>query len=816
MILLDYSVSAGQVLGTDTTMNWSYSGIRLVLVALLMACAVSAFAANEFVVRDMRVEGLQRISEGTVFNYLPINIGDRVDDVRIQEAIRNLYSQGLFENVEMRRDADTLIVVVRERPSIESFEIEGNKDIKTEQLLESLRGVGLAKGRTFDRSILENVQMALREQYYSRGKYGVVVDANVEDRPNNTVRVKFDIKEGDRAKIRQVNIVGNTAFSDEDIRDGFQLDTANWLSWFRQDDRYSAEALEGDLETLRSYYMDRGYADFRIDSTQVAISPNKKDIFVTVGIHEGDLYTVSEIKLVGDMVIPEQFLRALVLAQPGSVFNLNLLTRSAEFMSLRLGEQGYANAEIEPVPELDYESKEATVTFYVDPQSRVYVRRINFNGIDQVDDEVLRRELRQMEGAYLSNSQLDRSKIRLQRLPYIETVEFNNSPVPGSPDLVDVDFDLEYRMPGQFSGGVGYSEAQGTLLNGSVVHTNFLGSGNRVALELISGRFQTVYSLSHTDPYRSMDGIRRTIGINYRDLTQFTSGASDFSTTSASATVDYGYPLTEFQSLSFGVTFQRAELLASTSSTQQAQDWVRSNGNTFVEDTGFGFEFFGTKYNSYELLAGWTYDSRNRALFATRGTRQQIILSYTLPGSEVEYYSARHNFTKYVPLWKRWTLRLNTELAFGEALNETTALPPFKRYFGGGPQSVRGYRESYLGTRDSFGNPYGGNVLVAGQAELILPLPEKISGQARASLFYDIGNVFDTGEVAFTDRLGSRVKYEPDFNELRASVGIGVEWLAPLGLFRFSYAFPLNEYVGNDRFYGDELERFQFSIGQAF
>ena len=396
----------------------TFGGCRRILAALLLCLTLPVAAqADDFVVRDMRVEGLQRISEGTVFNYLPINIGDRIDEIRVQEAIRTLYVQGLFEDIEMRRDGDSLVIVVQERPSIESFEVEGNKDIKTEELLESLRGVGLAKGRTFDRSILDNVEMALREQYYARGKYAVQVDSYVNPRPNNTVQVGFDIKEGDRAKIRQVNIVGNAAFDDEEIREGFELDTANWLSWFRQDDRYSAEALEGDLETLRSFYMDRGYADFRVDSTQVAISPNKKDMFVTIGIHEGDLYTVSDIKIVGDMVVPESFLRAMVLAQPGSIFNQQLLTQSAEFMSLRLGEQGYANAEIEPVPELDHENKEAEITLYVDPKSRVYVRRINFRGINEVDDEVLRREMRQMEGSYLSNRLVDRSKVRLQRLP---------------------------------------------------------------------------------------------------------------------------------------------------------------------------------------------------------------------------------------------------------------------------------------------------------------------------------------------------------------------------------------------------------------
>ena len=778
---------------------------------------VSSMAASDFDVKDMRVEGLQRISEGTVFNYLPINIGDPVDSIRIGEAVRALYGQDLFDDIEMRRDGDTLVIVVHERPSIESFEIEGNKDIKTEDLTDSLRSVGLARGRTFDRSVLDNVEMFLTEQYYSRGKYAVAIDTEIIERPNNTVRLKVNVKEGDRAKIRQVNIVGNEMFEDDVIRSDFTLDTANWLSWIRQDDRYAKEALEGDLEILRSYYMDRGYADFDIDSTQVAISPNKKDIFVTINIEEGQTYTVSEVKLVGEMVIPEAYLRALILAQPGSVFSQGLLTRSADLMSFRLSEEGYANAEIEPVPELDHETKEATITFYINPQSRVYVRNINFNGVDQIDDEVLRREMRQMEGAYLSNTLVDRSKVRLQRLPYVEAVESDSVPVPGSPDLVDVEFDIEYRMPGQFSGGIGYSESQKIMLNGSIVHTNFLGTGNRIALELMSGKFQKLYSLSHTDPYRTMDGVRRTLSVNYRDVTQFTSATSDFSTTSAGATIDYGYPISEYQSLSFGATYQHSELLSSTNSTQQAQHWVANNGNPFIEDVGGGAVFFGTEFDTFELIAGWTYDSRNRALFANRGTRQTFFLSATAPGSEVDFYTARYNFTKYIPLWSnKWTLRVNAEVAIGEALGDTTALPPYKQFYGGGPKSIRGYKESYMGPRDSFGRPYGGNMLVASQVELILPMPAKFASQARASLFYDVGNVFNTGEVAFTDKLGAPIEYKPDVDELRTSVGVAVQWLAPLGLFRFSYAYPLNPYPGNDRYFGDEIERFQFSIGQAF
>ncbi|MCH6549523.1 MAG: outer membrane protein assembly factor BamA [Proteobacteria bacterium] len=786
-----------------------------VIAVACLTLPVAALAVD-FVVRDMRVEGLQRISEGTVFNYLPINVGDTVDDIRIQEAMRALYSQQLFDDIEMRRDGDTLIIAVKERPSIEDFTIEGNKDIKTEDLMESLRGVGLARGRTFDRSVLDEVQQFLKEQYYDRGKYAVVVNTDVMDRPNNTVRVSIEVKEGERAKIRQVNIIGNRSFDEKTIREDFELDTANWLSWIRQDDRYAKESLGGDLETLRSFYMDRGYADFRIESTQVAISPNKKDIYVTINLHEGEQYKISDTKVVGKMVIPEEQLSGLILAKPGSTFNLQLLTQSMELMEFRLGEQGYSNAEIEPVPELDHEKKEASVTFFVDPGSRVYVRRIIFKNIDQVDDEVLRREMRQTEGAYLSNRLVDRSRIRLQRLPYIEKVEVENVPVPGSPDLVDIEFDIEYRMPGQFSGGLGFSESQGLILNGSIVHTNFLGSGNRVALQVSTGSFSTLYSLSHTDPYTTRNGVRRTVSVNFRDITQFTSASSDFSTTNIGATIEYGYPITEYQSLSLGLSFNRAELLASSRSSQQAQDWVLNNGNQFTDEVSPGVVFTGTEFDTYELIAGWSYDSRNRSLFADRGSRQQLFFSYALPGSGVEYYTVRHNFTKYIPLFGRWTIRLNSELGFGEALGDTTALPPYKQFFSGGPQSVRGYKESWLGPRDSFGNPYGGNVLVAGQVELIIPLPAKLSGSTRASIFYDIGNVFNSGEVEFTDKLGAPISYKPDFNELKTSVGVAVQWLAPMGLFRFSYAVPLNEFKGNDRFYGDVIEGFQFSIGQAF
>ena len=550
---------------------------------LLGGCAASAasHAWDPFVVRNFSVEGAQRISEGTVYNYLPINIGDMVDEQRARESIRALYQAGFFQDVELRRDGDTLVIAVLERPTIQEFTFDGNKDIKDEDLTKSLTEIGLAQGKTFDQSILEEVTQSLTAEYYGRGKYGAKITPTVEPLEDNRVRVSIQIEEGDRAKIRQVNIVGNTQFPDDEIIGGFELSTGNMLSFIRQNDRYSKEALEGDLEKLRSFYMDRGFADFRLDDVQVAISPDKRDIFVTISIEEGDRYTISDVKLAGEMVVPEEDLRALILAQPGQIFSQSLLSSTEQFMSLRLGQDGYAFATIRAVPELNRETKEAAITFFVDPQNRVYVRRINFNGADNMNDEVLRREMRQMEGAYLSNDLVERSQVRLQRLPYIESVEHETTPVPGSADLVDVDFTIEEGLPGQFGGSLGFSETYGVTLGGNFIHSNFMGTGNRVAMELRGGEYQKVYDVNFTDLYRNIDGLARTISLTYQDITQFTSVTSDFSTTMLSAGINWGYEITEYQALRFGLAYQDSELLTSLYSSQQAVEWVRSNGDPF-------------------------------------------------------------------------------------------------------------------------------------------------------------------------------------------------------------------------------------------
>ena len=797
------------------------------LAALPVLFAVPAVLAQvdpgSFTVGDIRIEGLQRISEGTVFNYLPVNIGDRFDQRRAEEALKALYATGFFRDVELRRDGGTLIVVVLERPSIESFTIEGNKDIKTEDLEKSLRNVGLARGKTFDRSTLDEVERFLTDQYYSRGKYGVVVDTSVQELPDNRVKIAIDIVEGKRSRIRQITIVGNEAFDDDELLDQLKLQTPNWLSWYRSDDRYSREELSGDIEKLRSYYLDRGYANFEVDSTQVAISPDREDMFITMNVKEGEVYRISEVKIAGNLVVPEQELRALVQVRRGDIYSQRMLTSTTELMALRLGVDGYAFAKIDTVPQENPETKEIAITFLVDPGNRAYVRRINFNGTTTINDDVLRREMRQMEGGYLSNSAVDRSKLRLQRLPYIEEVKVETTPVPGSADLVDVDFEIKEGMPGQFSGGIGYSQSQSVLLNGSFVHSNFMGTGNRVAAEVNAGQYTQVYSVSHTDPYTTIDGVSRTVAASYRSATQYTSSSSDFSTDTGTVAVDYGWPISEFQSVRAGLAWSFSDLLTDPNgSSQQQTEWVTNNGDTYRRTTLNGvpplaYDYYGTQFDTYTLALGWAFDSRNRALFADRGSRHRVNATYTLPFSGVEFFTLNYDYLQFVPLSKWFTLMFNADVAYGFELGDTTAIPPYRRFFAGGPDSVRGYKESWLGPRDSYGNPYGGNFRVVAQTELLLPMPDKWRNSARFSLFFDAGNTFSNDETTFTGTNGiTPVEYEFSFDKIKYSTGVAVQWLAPLGVFRFSYAVPLNAEKSKGVEYGDKTEAFQFSIGQAF
>lgn len=793
------------------------------VVLLVFATAHVRAQEDAFVVRNIRIEGLQRISEGAVLNYLPVNIGDTLDSTSVRQLLRGLYDSGFFSDVEFRRDGDVLLVAVREQPTIESLLIEGNKDVKTEDLTRTLTGNGIAEGSLVKPSVLEEVELSLTDLYFGRGKYGAEVNVDVTELPDNKVDVVIDIKEGDRSRIRQINIVGNELFVDKELKKDFELKTPNWLSFIRQDDRYSREALQGDLEKLRSYYLDRGYADFDLQSTQVTLSPDLKDVFITINIREGSNYTVSEMKLAGDFVVDEAELNQYVLLKPGMRYSQQLITQSSELIRLRLGQEGYGFAEITPIPEIDEDAGEVAVTLLISAERRVYVRRISFDGAPSVEDEVLRRELRQFEGAYLSNNLLERSKIRLQRLPYLEEVDFETLRVPGSQDEVDVVFGLTERQPGEFQGSVGYTGYYGVQLSGSAVHSNLFGRGNRLAIGLTGTSYSRVYNLSYTDPYATMNGVSITGSLTYQNYSQFFSAASDLETTTASASTELSYPISEYQNLILGATLQQADLITTSFSNAQSRQWVQANGKPYERDvtnpvTGEPEIYYGSKFNSLELLMGWLYDSRNRVLFPDRGMRHRLSLSATIPGSDVEYATARYQYTQYlrIPGLRWFGLRLGADVGISEAFGDTTAVPPYKHFYGGGPDSVRGFKEYRLGPKDRFGNAYGGNMLVTGQVELILPLPERFRQSARLAAFLDVGNVFSTSDLVFYDRLGDPLSYDFDTSKLKRSVGIGAEWLAPLGLLRFSFAAPLNSDPETDRFWGDEVERFQFSLGGAF
>jgi len=789
--------------------------------------------AAEFTVGDIRVEGLQRVSEGTVYNYLPVNIGDRLTPQRVREAIRALYTTGFFRDVQLRRDGNVLVVTVLERPSIESFEITGNKDIKTEDLQKSLRGVGLATGKTFDRSVLEDVTQYLTDQYFARGKYGVRIDTKVEEETGNRVKIKVDIKEGSRAKIRQINIVGNTRFKPKQILETLELKTPNWLSWYKQDDRYSRESLQGDLEKVRNYYMDRGYANFQLDSTQVAITPEKEDIFITVNIDPGEVYKLSDIKLAGTFVVPQADLQRLVLVHRGEIFDRKLITATQELMQNRMGRDGYAFAKVEPVPTADNASHTVSLTFFVDPGNRVYVRNISFSGVTRINDEVLRRELRQLEGGWLSNTALERSKQRIQRLPYVKSVEFETTPVAGSPDLVDVNYKIEEGPASQLSGGIGYSELYKFQLNGSFADADFLGTGQRVAIQLNGGAFSKVYTVAWTNPYTNIDNLQRTISVSYQNSTQFVSSSSNFSSETLTAGPTWAYPITETMYLRFGAVFEHSQLLTnSLSSSEQAQEWVQQNGHPYQrlahdDASNNEYVFYGSNFSNVQGVIGWDWDTRNRTLFADRGMHQTISLSMTAPSSDVHYYVADYQFLRYVPLGRWLTLSFLEGVDYGASLGSTTGIPPYRRFYGGGPDNVRGYREGLLGPRDQFGNPYGGNMRVTSQNELILPMPSKWAQTARVSLFFDMGGVYATGNklqffgpdnITPADcRSGDECYRFINFSSLRRSAGVAVTWLAPIGLFRFSLGLPLNARRGDGiTTWGDETEVFQFSVGQAF
>ncbi|BAZ94452.1 outer membrane protein assembly factor BamA [Thiohalobacter sp. COW1] len=745
---------------------------------------LAAHAFTSFVVEDIRVEGLQRISAGTVFNYLPVKTGETLDEARSEQAIRALFRTGFFQDVQLERDGSVLVVSLVERPAISSIEISGNKDIESEPLLDSLKQIGFAEGRVFNRSLLEKVEQELRVQYFSRGKYGVKITTTVTPLERNRVGITIDVSEGKAARIRQINIVGNEVYDDETLLDEFELSTPTLLSFYTGKDQYSKRKLAGDLETLRSFYLDRGYLNFNIDSTQVSITPDKQDIYITINLQEGAQYRIKEVRLSGDLVVDAEELFPLVGVNAGEIFSRKRVSDTVERISEYLGNEGYAFANVNTIPDVDEESKEVQVTFFVDPGKRVYVRRIDMRGNTKTRDEVLRREMRQMERGWFSASAVERSRTRLDRLGFFEEVNVETPAVPGAPDQVDVNFSVKERPSGNLILGVGYAQSSGLLLNASVSQNNFLGTGKRLSVNFNNSDYDTLYSFNYSNPYYTIDGISRGFGAFYRETDAAEANIAEYNVDSFGGNVSHGIPISEFNQIRLNVEYEHIELGTTIISPFIVEDFINAEGDTF---------------DTLKLTGSWSYDSRNRAIFADRGTLQSVSAEVTVPGLDLQYYKLNLRQQVFLPLTELFTLSLNAEIGYGGAYGDFDALPFFENFFAGGVRTVRGWEDNTLGPRDArFNDPIGGAFKTVGNVELIFPPPFFADSNSFRMLgFFDIGNVYEDVD-------------DFDANELRYSVGVGATWLSPLGALTFSLAQPLNDEPE------DDVQVFQFTVGTNF
>ena len=765
------------------------AGVAAILLSaiLVMASAV----AETFQIADIRVEGLQRIAAGTVFNYLPVQVGDTVDDSITADIIRTLYGTGFFNDVTVERDGDVLVIAVRERPAVAEIEITGNKSLKTDVLKQGLEQVGLAEGRVFDPSVLDRIEQELERQYFASGKYGVGIESTVSPLERNRVAVRIEIDEGLTARLKQINIVGNEAFTDKELLKQFKLGTTNWLSFYTKNNRYSKQQLSGDLESLRSFYLDRGYIEFEITSTQVSISPDKKDIYLTIGVNEGQVYRVSDIQLAGEPSVPAARLFPLIHMRRGEVYSRKTATESADRISELLGNEGYAFANVNAVPDVNEDTKTVGVTFFIDPGKRVYVRRINMRGNTRTRDEVLRREMRQLETAWFSTDLVKRSRERLQRLGYFEEVNIETPAVPGTADQVDVDVTVKERPSGNLMAGIGYSQSQGIIFNTSISQSNFLGTGKQVAFAFNTSRVSQLYQLAYTNPYYTVDGISRGFDLSYRTTNFDQLIGADYTTDVGRAAINYGFPISDTSRFGLGAYYQYTKFVAGFSAL--AQDFVAANGDVF---------------NDFFLTASYIDDSRDSAVFASKGALQSLVGEVAIPGSDLTYYRLTYRGRYFLPLTQSLTLALKGDAGYGDGYGDTDALPFFENFYAGGPRSVRGFKANTLGPRETTYNqdPVGGNVELAGGIELYAPPPIRGNFQntVRIGAFLDFGNVWWTQKTPLVEPTGFSL------SDLRYSTGLSFAWLSPVGALSLSYAIPLN---AKD---GDQEEAFQFTFGQSF
>jgi outer membrane protein insertion porin family len=766
------------------------------IVSLLLLAGVPfsyGFASAPFLVKSIKVEGVHRIDVGTVYNDIPLKVGQVIDEDKGATLIRALYRTGFFSDVRLMQQGNTLIVVVVERPAIGSLTITGNKDIKTKDITTALKGIGISEGWTYDPTALERVEQELKRQYYNRGKYNVQVTTTVTQLPRNRVGVKIAISEGVEAKIRRITIIGNKAFSQHALTKDFKLSQGGLFSWFTSDNVYSRDKLNGDLETLRSYYLDRGYLNFKAESTQVSLTPDKKDVYITINIVEGDQYYIKDIDIDGTLIVPKAQLMPLIASKPGSLFSLKEVNDSASAIADKLGDEGYAFTKVNPIPKLDEKTKRVSLTYHIEPGNRMYVRRINFTGNTRTHDQVLRREMTQMEGGVLSSSRIKRSRTNLDRLGFFENINIDTKAVPGTQDMVDVDFKVDETHTGRFSGGLTYSQVDGLGFLLGVNEENFLGSGNQVGFNLNRSKVYSSYAVNYFNPYYTPAGIGRGFRLYYSttDLEKSQIGA-DYALDTLGGTLTYEIPISENDKITLGpgLDSNRVKL-------NRDPATVSKEIRKFLDKNGCKGRNSCT-YDTASLNAGWTHDTLNRAKFPTQGFLQAFNVTSTVPGSDLQYYKATSETAWYHPLTDTYTLRLRGSLGYGNAYGKTSELPFFNNFYAGGVGSVRGFDDRSLGPKDSSQDPLGGNFLVTGGAEILFPPPFVDFKAVRTSVFLDAGNVYNLGSDSV------------NFNTLRYSVGVGVNWDSPVGPLSFNLAKPLNNKPG------DDTRVFQFSIGAPF
>ncbi len=749
---------------------------------IFLLCVSSAWAIEPFTVKDIRVEGIQRTEAGTVFSYLPVKVGDTMDNQQGAAAIHALYATGFFKDVKLKVDHGVLIVQVQERPSIASIEVNGVNDFPKDQLKESMKYAGLAEARIFDKGALDKATQELKRQYIARGKYAVKVTTTVTELERNRVNIVFNVVEGDVSKIKKINLIGNHVYPEALLLDQMKLGTPGWFAWFSSNDQYSKQKLSADLETLRSYYMDNGYLEFNIDSTQVSITPDKKDIYITINITEGGKYTVSKVSVTGDTLVPKTEIEKLLLVKPGDTFSRKDMTETSKKIGERLGREGYAFANVNAIPELDKEKHQVSFNFVIDPGQRVYIRRINIAGNNKTRDEVIRREFRQTEGEWFDVDKIKKSKQRIDKLDFFSEVNVETPAVQGTTDQVDVNVSVKEKSTGSISVGAGFSSGEGLVLTGSVAQSNLFGTGNYLSTQINTGKLNQVYSVSYTNPYFTDAGVSRGFDIYKRNTDSQTTAVSQYSSHNVGGGVRFGVPISEDQTISYGLAAENTKLGLFPSSSSRLLEYINVSGTTS---------------NSLLGTIGWGRDSLDSAIYTTEGTMQRAFAEVALPVLDMRYYKLNYQHQLFHPLSKDVTMLLHGEVGIAGGYNGQQ-LPFFKNFYAGGPGSVRGYEANSLGPRDSSNNVLGGPRRVLVGAELLAPFPGAGNEKSvRLSGFIDGGGVYGPGDL-------------PGSAGMRYSTGVAVTWISPVGPLKFSYAVAINKQPV------DKLQKFQFTLGSVF